>query len=220
MPLWQDVDLMKIIDISLPLSSRLPTWPGNAPFQFEPIKRMASGDSANVSRVLLGTHSGTHVDAPRHFVDHGLPVDELPLDHLIGPCVVAEIPVAPGRSPITAADVQRGAGSPPSPRLLLKTPNSALWGTGTFTPDFAYVTPEAARWIVGAGIRLVGIDYLSIEEFRKPGAPAHHILLDAGVVIVEGLNLAEVPPGAYELICLPLRLEGSDGSPARVVLRH
>lgn len=211
--------MTKIIDISLPLSSRLPTWPGNAPYQFEPVKRMASGDSANVSRVVLGTHSGTHVDAPRHFMDAGRAVDELPLDSLIGPCRVVDVPVAPGRSPITAAEIARGAGSPPARRLLLKTPNSSLWSSGAFTPDFAYVTPEAARWIVNAGVRLVGVDYLSIEEFKKPGAPAHHILLEAGVVIIEGLNLAAVTPGDYELVCLPLRIEDSDGAPARVVLR-
>jgi arylformamidase len=211
---------MKILDISLPLSPRLPTWPGNAPFRFEPVKRMSAGDSANVSRVQLGTHSGTHVDAPRHFVDSGRPVDELALDDLIGPCRVAEIAVPPGRSPISAEAVRHGAGAPPATRLLLKTPNSSLWTSGAFTPDFAYVTPDAAQWIVTAGIRLVGIDYLSIEGFKTPGAPTHHLLLGAGIVIIEGLNLANVEPGEYELVCLPLPIEGSDGAPARVVLRR
>jgi arylformamidase len=211
---------MEIIDISLPLSPRVPTWPGNAAYAFDPVKRMASGGSSNVSEVRLGTHTGTHVDAPRHFFDDGRSVDELSLAGLIGPCVVAEIPVPSGRSVITATDIQRAAGSPPPERLLLKTPNSALWGTPEFTPDFAFVGTEAAEWLVAAGVRVVGTDYLSIEEFKKPGAPTHHVLLAAGVVIIEGLNLADVEPGAYELICLPLALVGSDGAPARVILRR
>jgi arylformamidase len=211
---------MKTFDISLPLSPRLPTWPGNPPFELEPRQRMASGASANVSRLVLGTHSGTHVDAPRHFFDGRAGVDELPLDELVGSCRVVEIDVPPGRHPIGVSEIQRGAGGPPPRRLLLKTANSRLWNGAPFTSEFIYVTPEAAEWLVASGVRLVGVDYLSIEEFRKPGAPAHRTLLGAGVVIVEGLNLANVPPGPYELICLPLRIEGSDGSPARVILRQ
>jgi arylformamidase len=211
---------MEFIDISLALSPQLPTWPGNAAYELQPVKRIASGDSSNVSRAVLGTHTGTHIDAPRHFLDGGEGVDELRLADLIGRCTVAEVKVAPGRHPIEVSDIQRAAGTPPAERLLLKTPNSQLWGTSAFTPDFAYLSPDAAQWMVGAGVRLVGIDYLSIEEFRKEGAPTHHILLGAGVIIVEGLNLARVTPGIYELICLPLRLERSDGSPARVILRR
>jgi arylformamidase len=209
----------KIIDISLPLSPRLPTWPGNAPYEFHPVKRMASGDSSNVSQIVLGTHSGTHVDAPRHFFDDGRTVDALPLEQLVGACVVVELSVAPGRTPITTADLRRVVPAPAPERLLLKTPNSRLWGTSDFTPDFSYLAPDAAEWMVSAGIRLVGIDYLSIEEFKRSGAPTHHILLGAGVIIIEGLNLAAVEPGEYELTCLPLRLVDSDGAPARVILR-
>lgn len=211
---------MKILDISLPLSTRLPTWPGNPAFEFQADKRIFAGDSSNVSRLVLGTHSGTHVDAPRHFLDGGVGVDELPLDELVGPCRVVEIDVPEGRRPIGVTEIQRAAGGPPPRRLLLKTPNSRLWTRADFTPDFGYLAPDAAEWLVAAGVRLVGIDYLSIEEFRRPGAPTHHALLGAGVVVIEGLNLAEVRPGSYELICLPLRIEGSDGSPARVILRQ
>jgi len=211
---------MKIIDISLPLSPQVPTWPGNAPYELHPVKRLASGDSSNVSRVLMGTHTGTHVDAPRHFFDQARTVDELALTVLVGPCRVAEVPGPPGRRSLSASDVQQATGSPTPERLLLKTPNSALWGSEAFTPDFASVSAEAAQWMVDSGVRLVGIDYLSIEAFKNPGAPTHHILLGAGVVIIEGLNLADVEPGTYELTCLPLRLAGSDGAPARVILRR
>ena len=210
---------MKILDISLPLSGQLPTWPGNPRYEFHPVKRLASGDSSNVSRLEIGTHSGTHVDAPRHFLDQGRTVDELPLHELIGPCLVVEPGVAPGRTPITEAVLERALAGRRPERLLLKTPNSRLWRTSDFTPDFAYLDPEAAQWAVSAGVRVVGIDYLSVEEFKRSGAPTHHILLDAGVVIIEGLNLADVEPGEYELICLPLRIAGSDGAPARVILR-
>ncbi len=211
---------MKIIDISLPLSPRLHTWPGNPPFELQAVNRVATGGSANVSRVVLGSHSGTHVDAPRHFFDDGPGVGEMRLDELVGPCRIAEVSLPPGRQPIGVPEIQRAAGTPPATRLLLKTPNSRLWTRDEFTPEFAYLAPAAAEWLVRAGVRLVGIDYLSIEEFRKAGAPTHHILLGAGVIVVEGLNLAHVDPGTYELVCLPLRIEGSDGSPARVILRR
>jgi arylformamidase len=209
----------KIIDISLPLSTRVPIWPGNAGFELQQVKRLSSGDSSNVSKLLLGTHTGTHVDAPRHFADDGRPVDELALADLVGPCLVAEVPVAHGRTVISAAQIERAAGTPPAERLLLKTPNSALLGTPQFTPEYASLSVEGAQWLVDHGVRLIGIDYLSIEGFKVPGAPTHHILLNAGIVIIEGLNLAHVDPGSYELTCLPLPLVGSDGAPARVILR-
>jgi arylformamidase len=209
---------MKIIDISLPLSGQVPIWPGNAGYGLEPVKRMASGDSSNVSKLVIGTHTGTHVDAPRHFLDSGTDVAGLALTDLLGPCTVAEIPAPSGRVSLGAPAIERAAGSPVPRRLLLKTPNSRLWAGEGFSPDFASVSPEAAQWLVTNGVRLVGIDYLSIEAFKNPGAPTHHILLGAGVIIVEGLNLADVAPGAYELVCLPLPLVGSDGAPARVIL--
>ena len=209
---------MRFVDISLPLSPHLPTWPGNTSFQLDPVKRLAKGDSANVSRFVSGTHSGTHVDAPRHFLDDGAGVDELSLEDLIGPCAVVELDVADGSS-VSGEELQRAVGTPPASRLLLKTANSKLWRRAEFTPRFVSLAPDAAEWLVAEGVRVIGIDYLSIETFRRPGAPAHHALLAARIVIIEGLDLADVVPGSYELICLPLRLAGADGSPARVVLR-
>jgi arylformamidase len=207
---------MQIIDISVPISSQMPTWPGNPATQISAFKRIAQGASSNVSQVMLGSHTGTHVDAPRHFLDGRAGVDELPLDVLIGPCRVLELPDATG---ITADDLRAAAaGSPPGARLLLKTRNSALWDGRPFSSDFAHLTPDGAEWLVAAGVRLVGIDYLSIERFKAQGAPVHHILLGADVVIIEGLNLANVTAGPYEMICLPLKLAGADGAPARVVV--
>ena len=208
---------MRFVDISLPLSSRLPTWPGNTAFQLEPVARIAEGAPANVSRLVSGTHSGTHVDAPRHFLDQGRAVDELSLHELIGPCAVVELD-APLGTTISQPALARAAGARPASRLLLKTRNSTLWQRAEFTPDFVSLAPDAAAWLVAQDVRVMGIDYLSIETFGRAGAPAHHALLGAGVIVIEGLDLAAVAPGSYELICLPLRLAGADGAPARVVL--
>ncbi|HSL20731.1 MAG TPA: cyclase family protein [Vicinamibacterales bacterium] len=207
---------MKIIDISQLLSSRIHVWPGNPPFALEPVQSIAGGDSANVSRLVLGSHTGTHVDAPRHFFAEGVGVDELALAQLIGPCRVVD---TGGTRNITAADLQRAVGPIAPERLLLKTGNGRLWQQPGFSTEFAHLTADAAQWVVTAGVRLVGIDYLSIEEYHKPGAPAHHALLGAGVIVIEGLDLAAVAPGTYELICLPLRIAGADGAPVRAVLR-
>lgn len=211
---------MPIFDVSLPLSPRLPVYPDNPPFELSPVKRIARGDSANVSRVVLGTHTGTHVDAPSHFFDGRRTVDRLSLEWLVGPCRVVDVRPTDGRG-ITADDLRRAGADPIPQRLLLRTPNSGLWGTREdFTPSFSYLTPEAATWLTAGGLKLIGIDYLSIEEFRRPGAPAHRALLGDEVVIVEGLNLAAIEAGEYELICLPLQIAGGDGAPARVVLRR
>jgi arylformamidase len=156
------------------------------------------------------------VDAPRHFFDARPGADALPLDVLIGRAVVIDIP-GPRRG-IVAADLEREDLRDGS-RVLLKTANSALWQSAAFHQDFAYLEESGARLLVERGVRLVGIDYLSIEQFKRPGAPVHHLLLEGGVVIVEGLNLTGVPAGAYEMMCLPLDIAGADGAPARVVLR-
>jgi arylformamidase len=207
---------MPIIDVSLPLSDALPTYPGNPPFELAAVKRIADGGSSNLSRISMGTHSGTHVDAPRHFFDAGAPVDRLPLDALIGPARVvavdAERAIQPAHLP---PETLAGAS-----RILFKTRNSSLWGSREFTSVFVFLSEGAARVLVDAGVRLVGIDYLSVEEFKKPGAPAHRTLLAAGTVIIEGLDLSAAEPGDYELLCLPLRVAGADGAPARVVLRR
>jgi arylformamidase len=207
----------RLIDVSVLLRPGLPTYPGNQPFEFEAVKRIANGDSANVSKVLMGTHSGTHVDAPRHFFDDGPGVDALPLDLLMGRTRVIDVPVRGG---ITEQHLA-SAGLREDLRVLLRTPNSALWNTDDgFHEDYTYIAENGARYLVEQGVKVVGVDYLSVEQFRKPGAPAHHALLGGGVVIIEGLDLSEAEAGAYEMYCLPLRIEGSDGAPARVVLRR
>ena len=207
---------MRLIDVSVRLSEATPTFPGNPAFACEPVKRIARGDSANVTALHLGTHTGTHVDAPRHFFDARPGVDTLPLDLLIGRATVVDI--AGPRRGIGAADLAhedlRGC-----TRVLLKTANSALWQSAGFHQDFAYLDESGARFLVERGVRLVGIDYLSIEQFKRPGAPVHHLLLERGVVIVEGLDLGAVRAGTYEMMCLPLDIAGADGAPARVVLR-
>jgi arylformamidase len=207
---------MPLIDVSLRLSDSLPAFPGNPPFQLRAVKRIEDGGSSNVSALHVGTHAGTHVDAPRHFFSGAPAVDALPLETLIGPARVVHFP---GRASIGAAELE-GAGLAGVERLLIKTDNSRAWGTATdFNPQFVYVSDDGARWLVAHGVRLVGVDYLSVEKYKEPGAPTHHHLLGAGVVVVEGLDLRNAPEGDCEVICLPLKLADADGAPARVVLR-
>lgn len=209
---------MPLLDVSLCLSPDLPTYPGNPPFVVEPVKRVARGDSSNVTALSLGTHTGTHVDAPRHFFDDRAGVDELPLDVLVGPARVAHFP---GAAAVTADLLQelnlRGV-----TRLLIRTDNSAAWASrgASFNPAFVYLAEDGARLLVERGVRLIGVDYLSVERYKAPGAPTHHELLGHGVVVVEGLDLSAASPGDYEVICLPLKIAGADGAPARVLLRQ
>ena len=208
---------MEIIDVSVPLRAEMPTWPGSAGILLKPIKRMAEGDLENVSRLDCNVHAGTHVDAPWHFVEGGHTAEQLPLDMLIGPAFVAFLPET---SAITANDLDGLALPAGTERLLLRTRNSELWAGGMteFREDYVALSANAAQWVVDHSIRLIGVDYLSVQGFGD-SSPVHGTLLEAGVVIVEGLNLANVEPGLYELICLPLRLVGADGAPARAVLR-
>jgi arylformamidase len=207
---------MKLIDVSVPLDPSLASYPGNVPFSLEANKRLANGDSSNVSALHMSAHSGTHVDAPRHFFDEAPGTEALPLEMLIGRTRVVEVRTRGG---ITADDL-RGIDLAEDVRLLIKTPNSRLWGDPTFHSDYIGVTESAARYLVEHGIKVVGVDYLSVEVFHTPGAPAHHVLLGGGTIVIEGLNLRDVDPGIYEMYCLPLRIVGSDGAPARVVLRR
>jgi arylformamidase len=206
----------RFIDVSVPLAPGLATYPGNPEFELHAIKRIAAGGSSNVSRLVLGTHTGTHVDAPRHFFDEGAAVDALPLDLLIGRARVLQIS---RRGGITREDLA-GAGLREDLRVLLKTANSGLWSGQPFREDFTHLTESGARYLVEQGVKVVGIDYLSIEQFKKPGAPAHRALLSQGVIIIEGLNLADAEAGMYEMYCLPLRVTAGDGAPARVVLKR
>jgi arylformamidase len=208
----------RLLDVSVPLMPGLTTYPGNPEFEISPVNRLAAGDSANNSRLTMGTHTGTHVDAPRHFLDDRPGVDALPLDLLIGRARVIDMP---HRGPITAAHLE-SAGLREDLRVLLRTPNSAFWNDPrhAFHSEYTYVAEDGAKFLVDQGVKVVGVDYLSVEKFHTPGHPAHHALLGAGVVIIEGLNLSDADPGQYEMYCLPLRIEGADGSPARVVLKR
>lgn len=209
--------MVEYLDISLTMSPDLPHWPGSPTIELIRRRDMARGDAVNDSTLFCGVHTGTHVDAPLHFLANGADVTHLALDVLIGPAVVA---VLPDVTSVTADDLEALNLPVDTQRLLLRTRNSEGWRRGDreFRSDFVALTVAAARWIAARGIRLIGVDYLSVQIFR--GDPHTHIaLLEAEVVIVEGLNLAEVAPGLYELICLPLKLAGAEGAPARAVLR-
>lgn len=204
-------------DLSLTIQTGMPIWPGDPALELNRIQCMEAGSVANVSRMACCVHIGTHVDAPRHFIQDGRTVEHLALDTLIGPVVVAALPDI---ATITASDLESLALPTGVERLLLRTRNSELWASGSteFHEEFVALTAEAAQWVVDQGIRLIGVDYLSVQRYYD-GPQTHQILLGAEVIILEGLNLAQVPPGWYELLCLPLKLAGSDGAPARAVLR-
>jgi len=195
------------------------TWGDEPGFTTTPARRIAKGDSANVSVISLGDHTGTHVDPPIHFIEGGRTVDELPLDALLGPCVVLGYD---GTGNVTDEWLDHARVPASATRILFKTRNSELWRDPThrYTRDIVAVAASAARWCVARGVRLVGVDYLTIEPQgpEKAGYPTHMTLLGAGVVIVEGLDLRDVAPGAYELVCAPLRIADGDGAPARVFL--
>ena len=210
---------MKIHDVSLVLRPEMVTWPGEPAPRIEPLKRISRGDGNNVSILTLGDHTGTHVDPPLHFIEGGNTVDKLPLDALVGPCLVMAFD-GPGH--VSEDWLDRAKIPAKTERILFKTPNSARWAdpTAPFTRDFTTINASAARWCVGHGIKLVGIDYLSIEPQgpEKAGYPVHNTLLRAGVVIVETLDLRGIEPGTYELVCAPLKIKDGDGAPARVFL--
>jgi arylformamidase len=206
---------MKVYDISLTLRPRMPVYPGEPTPLLEPMRQMERGDSCNVSRLTIATHTGTHIDAPLHFLPGGMPVDQIPVDALVGPALVVEMAV---KQEIAAADLEAAAIPAGTERLLFKTRNSRLLDDDDFHREFVYLTVDAARWLVERDVRLVAIDYLSVEQMDAQPNIVHQTLLQAGVVIVEGVDLRQVAPGLYFLACLPLKLEGADGSPVRAVL--
>ncbi len=206
----------KIYDVSLTIHPDMLVWPGNPPVTVEAAKAIARGDSSNVSLLHIGTHTATHVDAPRHFIEGTPGIDSISPDVLLGEVRLFQLP---GVRRIDR-QVLQGLDLKGVTRLLLGTDNSVLLRQKELDTGYTFVTGDAARYLVETGIQLIGIDYLSIEEHRKEGRPTHHILLEAGVVIVEGLDLAKVPPGDYELLCLPLKIKDGDGAPARVLLRE
>jgi arylformamidase len=205
----------RIIDISTPVVTGGLVYPGNPEISVVPQQSIAEGASANVSNITLGSHTATHVDAARHFFDDGQPVDELPLDRLVGRATVLEF--ADDVMQIGAKELT-GQSLDGARRVLLKTRNSALLELPEFTRDYTFLAPDGAELLAEKGVELVGIDYLSIEQFRSGHHRTHRTLLERGIVIVEGLQLGGVAPGVYDFICLPLRLAGMDGAPARAVL--
>jgi arylformamidase len=205
----------RIYDISVPIRSGGLVYPGNPEIDITLQQAVAKGAGANVSAIRFGSHTGTHADASRHFFDDGQPVDQIPLDRLIGPALLvsfADDVRSVGAAELKAHDL-RGR-----KRILMRTRNSALLSQKDFVPDYTYLAPDGAEYLVDKGIELVGIDYLSIEQFHSGHHRTHRTLLAKSVVILEGLDLSVPPPGEYQLICLPLRIEGCDGAPARAVL--
>jgi|SRR5215510_5515800 len=208
---------MPIYDITVPVRTGMPIYDGDPAVEIKSWKSLVAGDSANVSLLQLGAHTGTHVDAPAHFIKDAQTIDALPLEKLIGPARVVRVP-----DHVDAIDVEfiSGCNLIGTERILFHTRNSSFW-SGPFRKDFTHLLPDAAQKLIDSGIKLVGNDYLSIEKFHSGHHRTHLTLLSNNVVIVEGLNLHDVPAGNYELICLPLKIAdgAGDGAPARAVLR-
>jgi arylformamidase len=204
----------RVIDISVPNGPGQHVYPGDPVPQIEAVRRIADGDPCNLSLLHMGSHTGTHVDAPYHFLKDGPRLGQVPLDRMVGACVVADLR---GRRAVDAAAL-RDMKTERGDILLCLTDNSAKWAAPEFQRDFTFVTKDAAEVLVERGVRALGMDYLSIEEFGSPDFPVHHRLLGAGVFVIEGLDLRAVTPGRYYLVCLPLRFPGLDGAPARAVL--
>jgi arylformamidase len=206
-----------IVDISLTISPEMVVWPSDPHVEIVPTSRLARGDHANVSQLKLGTHTGTHVDPPFHFIDGAPGVDALSLDQMNGECVVVD-------ARAVARDIGAGEVRALVPmgaqRVLFRTRNSEIWAreSPAFTDDYVAVTPEGARELVARGVRVVGVDFLSVEHKGAPGHPTHVALLEAGAIIVEGLDLSKVEPGPYRFICAPLKIKDGDGAPARAAL--
>jgi arylformamidase len=205
----------RIYDISVPIRSGGLVYPGNPEIDITLQQAVAKGASANVSLIKFGSHTGTHADASRHFFDDGQSVDQIPLERLIGPALLVSFEDkvrAVGAAELRQHDLKGHR------RILLRTRNSALLSQREFVKDYTYLAPDGAQYLVDNGVELVGIDYLSIEQFHSGHHRTHRTLLERSVVIVEGLDLSVPAPGEYQFICLPLRIEGCDGAPARAVL--
>jgi arylformamidase len=211
--------LVTIHDISLGIADDMLVWPGDPAVEVLPRLQISNGDAANVSELRIGTHTGTHVDPPIHFIEGAAGIDEVSLEILFGPATVADLRGHPG--PLGRSDFERLDLSPTVTRLLLKTDNSDQWTKPRpidFETDYTCLSVEAAEWLIERGIRLIGVDYLSVEQKGAAGHPVHVKLLSNAVVIVEGLDLSATEPGVYTLVCLPLKILGGDGGPARALL--
>ncbi len=207
--------MSRIYDISVPIRTGGLVYPGNPEIDIALQQAVAKGASANVSTIRFGSHTGTHVDASRHFFDDAQPVDKIPLDRLIGPALLvgfSDDVRSVGAAELRQHDIED------QKRILIRTRNSALLSQKEFVKDYTYLAPDGAQYLVDKGVELVGVDYLSIEQFHSGHHRTHRTLLGHSVVIVEGLDLSAPPPGHYQFICLPLRIEGCDGAPARAVL--
>ncbi|WP_224245474.1 cyclase family protein [Hyalangium gracile] len=204
------------IDVSVPLRTGMVHWPDNPPVKIDRVMDLERGDVASVSSMSMGVHTGTHMDAPAHFQRGGVGIDQMPLDATLGLARVIEIrdPVSIKRAELESANLQAGE------RVLFRTRNSErCWQTDAFVEDFVFISRDAAAYLAERRVRTVGVDYLSVGGFREDAEETHLALLQAGIWVVEGLNLSSVRAGTYELICLPLRIAGGDGAPARAVLR-
>ena len=204
------------IDISVPLKTGMVHWPGDAPVDISRIRDINQGDTVNLSVMAMGAHSGTHMDAPLHFIPGGAGIGEMPLDNVVGRARVIEIRDTESVKPaeLQGHRIRRGE------RLLFKTRNSAhAWRRKRFVEDFVFISDDAACFLTERGVKVVGIDYLSVGSYKHGGSYVHKTLLGGGIWIIEGLDLSRVIPGKYELICLPLRLIQGDGAPARAIVR-
>lgn len=205
----------QIIDITLPLGGSIPVWPGSEGLQLRDAMSLSEGDPANVTMLCCDVHTGTHIDAPRHFMISGKTTEDFPLDIFIGPAYLVHLPAL---DYISSSDLERALIPGDVTRLLIGTDNSARLKSSTFDCNYTYLTSDAAQWITARGIKLLGFDYISIEQYGAPPL-AHLSLMQADVVILEGINLYNINCGWYELICLPLRLVGREGAPVRAVLK-
>jgi arylformamidase len=209
---------MKIYDVTVPISDRTPIYAGDPTVSFVAAKSMSEGSSANVSQITMGVHTATHVDAPNHFIDGTRRVHELDPNKLVGPCRVIGVP-----EDVMAIEPRHVGNIEGLERVVFKTRNSQFWAEPErgFRKDYTFLVPETAQMLADQGVVLVGIDYLSIEKSGSPGHPVHVALLEKEIVILEGVDLREVEPGDYEIMCLPLKYDGAggDGAPARTFLR-
>jgi arylformamidase len=208
--------MSRTYDVSMSVRTGGLVYPGNPEILIEPQQAISKGAGANVSRITFGSHTGTHVDAARHFFDDGQTVDQIPPDKFVGPAILIAFD-EPDRVSVGAADLQ-AHDLATQKRVLIRTRNSLRLKNPEFDPKYAFLAPDGAEYLVSIGVELVGVDYLSIEQFHSGHHRTHRALLEKQVVIIEGLDLSEPEPGPYQLICLPLRLEGLDGAPARALL--
>lgn len=207
---------MTLHDATLPIREAMLIFPGDPPFRMEPVCSRKKGDPFDLALISMGTHLGTHVDPPAHYLDGGATVDQLPPEAMIGPGIVLDMR---GRARIDREALER-SDLKHHIRVLFKTDNSPRLLMREFLEDYVHITEDAAQLLVERRVKLVGIDYLSIERYQNPGAPVHRTLLKAGILIVEGANLNEIPAGPCEIYCLPLKIVGADGAPARVIIRR